>query len=131
MRKLLVVTVVVASATLWAGAASASTATRGQLFFNGEVVGTVVVPAALPNGGIDPFYKVTNGAAGQLGIAGAAPGSADFHGGAWAVSLVTFHTGVTPYLLTSAQAVQTAVANGDVAVARDPGADFRCPVTQP
>ncbi len=49
---------------------------------------------------------MTNGAAGQLGIAGVAPGSADYHGGAWAVNLVTFNAGVMPYLLTSAQALQ-------------------------
>jgi hypothetical protein len=123
--------VVLAATLLWASVAGASTATSGQLFYNGEVVGTEVVPAPLPNGGIDPFYKVTNGAAGQLGIAGVAPGAADYHGGAWAVFLVTFHSGVTAYLLTSARAVQTAQAAGDVNVIRDPAADFRCPVTQP
>jgi hypothetical protein len=106
--------------------ALADSATKGTLFYNGGTIRTVVVPAPLPNGGQDPFYKVTNGAAGQLGIAGAAPGSGKYHGGAWAVSLVTF--GVTPYLLTSAQAVQTALKAGDVTVTRTPANDFRCPV---
>ena len=100
----------------------------GTLFYNGGTIHTVVVPAAFPNSGTDPFFKVTNGAAGQLGIAGTAPGSGDYHGGAWAVNLVTFNTGVTPYLLTSAQAVQTAATAGDVTVTRIPAADFRCPV---
>jgi hypothetical protein len=100
----------------------------GTLFYNGSTVRTVVPPSAFPNSGTDPFFKVTNGAAGQLGIAGVAPGTADYHGGAWAVNLVTFKTGVTPYLLTSAQAVQTAASKGDVTVTRNPGADFRCPV---
>lgn len=100
----------------------------GTLFSNGGTIRTVVVPAAFPNGGTDPFFKVTNGAAGKLGIAGVAPGSADYHGGAWAVNLVTFNAGVTPYLLTSAQAVQTAAAAGGVTVTRVPAADFRCPV---
>lgn len=100
----------------------------GTLFYNGGTIHTVVTPSAFPNSGTDPFFKVTNGAAGQLGIAGAAPGSGDYHGGAWAVSLVQFNSGVTPYLLTSAQAVQTAAAAGDVTVARVPAADFRCPV---
>jgi hypothetical protein len=100
----------------------------GTLFYNGGTVRTVVPPSAFPNSGTDPFFKVTNGAAGQLGIAGVAPGTADYHGGAWAVNLVTFKTGVTPYLLTSAQAVQTAASKGDVTVTRNPGADFRCPV---
>lgn len=100
----------------------------GTLFFNGGTIRTVVPPAAFPNSGLDPFFKVTNGVAGQLGITGVAPGSTDYHGGAWAVSLVTFNHGVTPYLLTSAQAVTAAAATGDVSVARDPAADFRCPV---
>ncbi len=100
----------------------------GTLFYNGGTIATVVPPAAFPNGGTDPFFKVTNGAAGQLGIAGVAPGSADYHGGAWAVSLVGFNAGVTPYLLTSAGAVQAAAAAGDVTVTRVPGQDFRCPV---
>jgi len=103
----------------------------GHLFFNGSVVGTVVVPADLPNGGIDPFYGVTNGAAGQLGIAGVGPGSVDYHGGAWAFNSVTFNPGVTPYLLTSAQAVMAAASRGDLVVTRLPNKDFRCPVTQP
>jgi hypothetical protein len=100
----------------------------GILFFNGGTIQTVVVPSAFPNSGTDPFFKVTNGAAGQLGIAGVAPGSADYHGGAWAVNVVTFNAGVTPYLLTSAHAVQTAATAGDVTVTRVPAADFRCPV---
>ncbi len=103
-------------------------AAKGTLFFNGGTIRTVVVPAALPNGGIDPFYKVTNGTTGQLGITAVAPGSSDYHGGAWAVTLVTFNSGVTPYLLTSAQAVLTAQQKGDVTVARRPDLDFRCPV---
>jgi hypothetical protein len=100
----------------------------GTLFFNGGTIHTVVAPAAFPNAGLDPFFKVTNGAQGQLGIAGVAPGSPDYHGGAWAVNLVAFNPGVTPHLLTSAQAVQDAAAAGDVTVTRVPAADFRCPV---
>ena len=100
----------------------------GTLFYNGGTIHTVIPPAAFPNSGTDPFYKVTNGAAGQLGIAGVAPGTAGYHGGAWAVNLVTFNDRVAPYLLTSAAAVQAAAAAGDVTVTRVPAADFRCPV---
>ena len=57
-----------------AAPAMATTGT-GSLFHDGTVVGTVVVPAHLASGsGSDPFYKVTNGTTGQLGIAGVAPG---------------------------------------------------------
>jgi hypothetical protein len=45
--------------------------------------------------------------------------------------VVTFNTGVTPYLLTSDEAVAAATAAGDVTVSRAAGADFRCPVIQP
>jgi hypothetical protein len=100
----------------------------GRLYLNGQVVGTVVTPAQVaPGSGRDPFYKVANGAAGQLGIAGVGPGSGDYHGGDWEVFTVTFN--VTPYLLTSGSAVATAAAKGDVTVSRQPAQDFRCPIT--
>ena len=105
-----------------------ASATHGNVFFNGQVVGTVVTPAAVPNGGTDPFYEVSGGVAGQLGIAGDGPGSPDYRGGLWAVNDVSFTPGTTPFLLTSAQAVRTAQSLGQVTVTRNPGADFRCPI---
>ena len=109
-----------------------ATTGKGQLFHDGAVVGTVVTPSPIAAGsGTDPFYNVTNGASGQLGIAGVAPGDGPYHGGSWQVYLVTFNTGVTPYLLTSDEAVMAAEAAGDVTVTRAGDADFRCPVTQP
>ena len=108
-----------------------ATTGKGSLFHNGAVVGTVVVPANVPAGsGSDPFYNVTNGAAGQLGIAGVAPGDGPYHGGDWQVWLVTFNNGVTPYLLTSDEAVAAAAAAGHVTVTRAAVADFRCPITR-
>jgi hypothetical protein len=117
-------------ATLVAGAfpASATTGT-GNLFHDGDVVGTVVAPVSIPGQGTDPFYAVTNGAAGQLGIAGVAPGDGPYHGGAWEVFVVTFTPGVSAYLLTSDEAVFAAEQAGDVTVVRNAAADFRCPVT--
>ncbi len=44
------------------------------------------------------------------------------------MNTVTFNAGVTPYLLTSDEAVFAAEAAGDVTVTRTPDADFRCPV---
>jgi hypothetical protein len=109
-----------------------ATTGKGSLFHDGAIVGTVVNPANVPAGsGNDPFYSVTNGADGQLGIAGVAPGDGPYHGGNWAFHAVTFRTGVTPYLLTSDEAVFAAQARGDVTVTRVPDNDFRCPVTQP
>jgi hypothetical protein len=126
--------IAIAAATAGAGLVVAipamATTGKGSLFHDGAVVGTVVVPAHVPAGsGSDPFYNVTNGAAGQLGIAGVAPGDGPYHGGEWQVWLVTFTGSVTPYLLTSDEAVAAAQAAGDVTVTRAPAADFRCPVT--
>jgi hypothetical protein len=113
-----------------AGPAGATTG-KGQLFLDGDMVGTVVNPAALPHGGSDPFFVVTNGVEGQKGIAGVGPGQPGYTGGDWAVSRVTFKPGVTPYLLTSDEAVTEAKDAGDVTVTRDAAADFRCPITTP
>jgi hypothetical protein len=129
MRRLMIASVL-ATLAMVAGAVPASaTAGKGNLFHDGTVVGTVVPPVAIPGAGTDPFYMVTNGAAGQLGITGVAPGDGPYHGGAWEVFSVTFAPGVTPYLLRSDEAVFAARAAGDVAVVRNAGADFRCPVT--
>ena len=115
---------------LVAAAPAGATTGKGSLFHDGEVVGTVVTPAQVePGTGNDPFYAVTNGAQGQLGIAGVAPGDGPYHGGDWQVWLVTFKAGVTPYLRTSDEAVLAAEAAGDVTVTRAPDADFRCPIT--
>jgi hypothetical protein len=113
---------------LGATATLAAPPDRAMLYHDGAIVRALALPVPLPHGGIDPLYKVTNGVSGQLGIAAVAPGDAGYHGGAWAVSTVTFNPGVTPYLLTSAAAVRTAEAAGDVTVTRHPELDNRCPV---
>jgi hypothetical protein len=100
----------------------------GRLYLDGQIVRTIGLPASIPHGGIDPLYQVTNGTQDQLSVATYGPGSPNFHGGAWAVSTVTFNPDVTPYLLTSAQAVLDAEAAGDVTVTRHPELDNRCPV---
>jgi hypothetical protein len=129
--RLILATSLIAIAGLFAVLSAGATTAKGQLFHDGSVVGTVVTPARIPAGsGQDPFFNVTNGADGQLGIAGVAPGDGPYHGGSWQVHLVTFNSGVTPYLLTSDEAVAAAQAAGDVTVTRSPDADFRCPVTR-
>ena len=44
------------------------------------------------------------------------------------VQVQAYGAGVTPYLLTSAQAVLDAEAAGDATVVRNADRDFRCPV---
>src|SRR5947199_7824503 len=129
--RLLLATFLAAGAALFAAVPAMATTGKGQLFHDGTIVGTVVTPSPIAAGsGTDPFYNVTNGAAGQLGIAGVAPGDGPYHGGSWQVYLVTFNPGVTPYLLTSDEAVFAAKAVGDVTVTRVGDADFRCPVVR-
>jgi hypothetical protein len=118
--------VLLAGSTLALSASAGATTTKGNLFFDGGVVRTVVNPGAIPNGGTDTFYAVDNGVPGQLGITSVAPGSPGYNGGSWAVSVVHFN--VSPYLLTPQAAVLAAEAAGDVTVTRTPAADFRCPV---
>jgi hypothetical protein len=110
MRRLIALAAMTAAAALLGAAPALASAGKGELFLNGHVVGTTVTPAAVPHGGIDPLYEVTNGVSGQLGIAAVGPGTRGYHGGRWAVSTVTFGQGVAPFLLTSAAAVQAAAA---------------------
>ncbi len=129
LRKIALAAALAGAALALASPAVADPAKFGSLFHDGAVVGTVVVSQPVPAGsGLDPFFAVTNGAFGQLGIAGVAPGDGPYHGGLWAVHKVTFNAGVTPYLLTSDEAVAAAAAHGDVTVTRAAGGDFRCPV---
>jgi len=129
MRKALAVSMIVGVVVIGASVPASASTGKGNLFHDGAVVGTVVVPVGIPGQGTDPFYSVTNGAAGQLGIAGVAPGDGPYHGGAWQVFSVTFRAGVIPYLLTSDEAVMAAQQIGDATVTRAAAADFRCPVT--
>jgi hypothetical protein len=97
----------------------------GRLFYDGTVVRTVATPTSMPGRGVDTIYPVVGGAAGQLSVTAVAPGD-NYHGGRWAVHVVTWN--VAPYLLTSDEAVEAAAAAGDVTITRNPAADFVCPV---
>ena len=128
MRLRLTIALAIAGAALAVAMPASAQTGKGFLFHDGNVVGTVVVPAHVaPGSGTDPFFKVTNGVSDQLGIAGVAPGDGPYHGGDWQVFTVTFD--VTPYLLTSDEAVMQAEMAGDITVTRAPDADFRCPIT--
>jgi hypothetical protein len=87
-------------------------------------VRTIVPPAETPKEGVDDLYAIPN----QLAVAAVAPGDPDYHGGKWAVHSVSWNEGVTPYLLTSADAVLAAAAAGDITITRVPQNDFKCPI---
>jgi hypothetical protein len=100
----------------------------GNLFYDGQVVGTVIPPAAAPMQGKDNIYPFTNGADGQLPVAAVAPGDTDYHGGKWAVHVVTWMVDVEPEILTSEAAVLDAYMDGDLTITRVLEADFKCPI---
>ena len=102
----------------------AATPTFGELYYNGEIVRTLVPPAEITREGVDNLYAIPN----QLAVTAVAPGDRNYHGGHWAVHSVTWNEGVTPYLLTSADEVLEAEAARDVTITRVPGNDFLCPV---
>ena len=96
------------------------------LFLDGEVVRTVVPPASAPMTGKDNIYPVMYGVEDQLPVAAVGPGSEGYHGGKWAVHVVTWLE--TPYLLTSEQEVMDAYYYGDITITRVMEADFKCPI---
>jgi hypothetical protein len=123
MRRTLILSVVLLSVITAVDAAKPG---FGNLFHNGNVVRTVVPPAAMPKPGNDNLYVVMRGAAGQLAVAAVAPGDRDYHGGKWAFHAVNWN--VSPYLLTSESRVLAADAAGDVTITRVPENDFKCPI---
>lgn len=98
----------------------------GCCYLDGAVVSTVVPPAATPDAGRDDFYAVMGGVEAQKGVVAVGPGSAGYHGGDWKFFAVTWN--VTPYLLTSDEAVLAAESAGDVTITRVPENDFLCPI---
>lgn len=96
----------------------------GCCYHDGDVVRTVVPPAAFPQEGRDNFYAVTDQEI--FGIVAVAPGDSGYHGGHWKFHSVTWN--VEPYLLTSESAVLDAQTAGDVTVTRIPENDFLCPI---
>ena len=98
----------------------------GNLYFEGDVVRTVVPPSSMPHEGTAPFFAIMEGAEGQFAVAGAGPGDKDYRGGSWAFNSVEWN--VEPYLLTSMEEVLEAEDDGDVTITRESAKDFRCPI---
>jgi hypothetical protein len=124
MKKLILLTFVILLVA--ATPAFAAKPAFGALYYEGDVVRTIVTPSAMPKEGVDDLYVVFGGVSEQLAVAAVAPGDTDYHGGKWAFNSVTWNT--TPYLLTSAADVLAAEAAGDVTITRIPENDFKCPI---
>ncbi|HEV8535945.1 MAG TPA: hypothetical protein VGR87_09555 [Candidatus Limnocylindria bacterium] len=123
MRRL-IAGAVLAAATL-VGTASHADATPvefGTIWLDDTLVRTLLPPSAQPRAGTDDFYRVP----GTGGVAAVGPGTGDYHGGSWKVFDVTWNGAPRP--LTSAAAVLAAAAAGEVTIARNAAADFRCPI---
>ena len=76
-----------------------------------------------PASSFDRIYAL---GAGLANVAEAKPGDRDFNGGRWIVLPVTWN--VTPYQLTSAEAVWAAANAGDLSIGTTPIRMFECPV---
>jgi len=105
-----------------AGGALAGQPVKTTIWLDGTQVRTILPPAASPQEGTDPFYMVP----GTGGVAAVGPGSAGYHGGHWQVFVVSWN--VAMYPLTSAEAIATASAAGDITISRAADLDFLCPI---
>ena len=94
----------------------------GELYYEGDIVRTIVPPAAMTKEGVDNLYVVPD----QLAVAAVAPGDTDYRGGQWAFHSVEWN--VEPYLLTSEGDVLAAESAGDITITRVPENDFKCPI---
>jgi len=105
-----------------AGTAFAGQPVKTTIWLDGEMVRTILPPAASPQDGTDPFYMVP----GTGGVAAVGPGDVGYHGGHWKVFLVSWN--VPMYALTSDEAITDAETAGDITITRASDLDFLCPI---
>jgi hypothetical protein len=79
-----------------------------------------------PGNKVAPLWSITNGVEDQYNVVDVVPGQKGYTP-LWAVTLVTWKSGVTPRKLTSAAAVRKAVAAGEVST-KAAGLVVNCPV---
>ncbi len=102
------------------------TATEG--FYRGHTIEYLDFgPVKLePGNKVAPLWSVTNGVQGQYNIVDVVPGQSGYSP-LWSVTLLTWKSGATPRLLTSAAAARKALAAGEV-TGKKPGIVVNCPV---
>ena len=123
-KKLFIAMLAVVCAVIISLPAAAKRPGFGNLYYDGELVRTVVPPAAMPFEGRDDLYLVPE----QPAVAAVAPGDTDYHGGKWAVHLVDWNMNVETYPLTSEAEVLAAQDAGDITITRMAENDFKCPI---
>ena len=79
-----------------------------------------------PGNKLAPIWAVTNGVAAQHNIVDTVPGQSDYSP-LWQLNMVTFASGITPYLLESKADVDAAVQKGDVTIQKT-STIVNCPV---
>jgi hypothetical protein len=137
VKKLIAMLVVIAGfSTIAATAVAAPSAAHPAVakkpvttgFYRGQTVGYFDFgPIKLkPGNTLAPIWAVTNGTSGQHNIIDTVPGQADYSP-LWQVNMVTFKSGVTPYLLKSKADVDAAVSKGDATVTQT-STVVNCPV---
>lgn len=133
MRRLVLLVVAIAlSVPVLASAAPSpvqhfrQSATLG--FYRGKTIEYLDLgPIRLARGNkVAPIWVVTNGADGQRNVIDTVPGQRNYTP-LWAVRMVTWKSGVTPRVLTSAAAVRAAVSRGD-ATLKETATVVNCPV---
>jgi hypothetical protein len=112
-----------------AGTALAGGPPKVGFYVDGQLYRTVGTPTdfsqtGAPDSTYDKIYALGNG---LRNVAEAKPGDTDFNGGRWAVMPITWN--VTPYQLTSAEAVWQAEADGELTIGSTPVRLFFCSVS--
>lgn len=114
--------------TVAASAVSAGGPPSLGFYVDGSRYRTVGTPTdfsgtGAPASSFDRIYALGSGLA---NVAEAKPGDQDFNGGRWMVLPVAWN--VTPYQLTSAEAVWAAADAGELTIGTTPVRLFECPV---
>ena len=97
-------------------------------FFRGQVISYLDLgPVKLARGNkVAPIWAFTNGHANQRNVIDTVPGRRDYTP-LWAVRMVTWRSGATARVLTSAAAIRSAQRAGQVTIANAPVV-VNCPV---
>jgi opacity protein-like surface antigen len=107
--------------------AAAAQPVKTEIWYQNQLVRTLLPPAHTPKEGTDVFYMVP----GVGGVAALAPGDLGYHGGHWKVfvaSGVSAGDIATYGGLNSASEVMQAATAGAIVLTRRADLDFLCPI---
>jgi hypothetical protein len=140
LRKISVLTLVLVLSLAFAVPAFANPgkpAFTSNIYADGKTWGTkgaAILPAPTDNNAqsFDMLFAITNGVAGQLPVAEAAPGNPNYNGGRWFTQTVTWKNAADAVLLTSYADIMAHMSELTItAGSPDPAATpnyFECPL---